>query len=114
MDASNRIVAAILCAALERCAASRISYMQRGVIPGRHMMSNLIDIDEAAQKTSVHSTRGAVVLLDFKAAFPSVDHGFMWETLEAAGIPTNRLPKQCKGVEDKRVHEDEEGPPNTW
>ena len=53
----------------------------------RQMMSNLLDIDEAAQKISVKSRRGATLLLDFEAAFPSMDHGFIWDTLKAVGIP---------------------------
>ena len=27
------------------------------------------------------------MLFDFKAAFPSTDHAFMWEALSSAGIP---------------------------
>ena len=52
-------------------------------------MQNLIDIDAAAQKISVRSSSGAIVLLDFRAAFPSMDHGFIWETLQATGLPAN-------------------------
>jgi endonuclease/exonuclease/phosphatase family metal-dependent hydrolase len=88
VDAANRIVAAIMCAALERCVAARISNMQRGFVPGRQMLLNLIDVDTAAQKISVRSSRGAIVLFDFRAAFPSMNHAFMWETLKEAGIPT--------------------------
>ena len=51
------------------------------------MMANLLDIDEAAQIISVRSTRGAIILLDFKAAFPSMDHAFIWDTLAAVGVP---------------------------
>ena len=87
VDAANRIIAAILCVALERCVGSRISNMQKGFLHGRKMMSNLIDIDEAAQKISIKTSRGAIILLDFRAAFPSMDHTFIWETLEANGLP---------------------------
>ena len=50
-------------------------------------MSNLIDIDEAAQKISIKTSKGAIILLDFRAAFPSMDHGFIWDALEATGLP---------------------------
>jgi hypothetical protein len=49
VDASNRIIAAILCVALERCVGSRIADIQKGFLHGRNVISNLIDIDEAAQ-----------------------------------------------------------------
>ena len=58
VDAANRILAAIFCASLERCVSARISEMQRGFLHGRKMMSNLLDIDEAAHTISVKSTRG--------------------------------------------------------
>jgi hypothetical protein len=87
VDAANRIVAAILCVALERCVGSRISNMQKGFLHGRKMLSNLIDIDAAAQKISIHSSKGAIILFDFKAAFPSMDHQFIWDILEGSGLP---------------------------
>ena len=87
VDAANRIVAAILNTPLERCVGQRISSMQRGFVAGRQMMTNILDIDTAAQIISVKSTRGAIILFDFKAAFPSMDHSFIWETLLVAGIP---------------------------
>jgi endonuclease/exonuclease/phosphatase family metal-dependent hydrolase len=89
VDASNRIVAAIMNVALERCVANKISGMQRGFVPGRQMLLNLIDVDTAAQKISVKSSRGAIILFDFRAAFPSMNHSFIWETLKMAGIPTD-------------------------
>jgi hypothetical protein len=87
VDASNRIIAAILSTAQERCVGSRISDLQNGFVHGRNMMNNLIDIDEAAQKVSINSTRGAILLFDFKAAFPSMDHQFIWDVLDEAGLP---------------------------
>ena len=89
VDAANRIIAAILAVALERCVGTRISEMQKGFLFGRQMMENLIDIDVAAQKISVRSSSGAIVLLDFRAAFPSMDHDFIWDTLLAVGLPAN-------------------------
>ena len=52
------------------------------------MINNVVDIDFAAQKVSIQSKRGAILLLDFKAAFPSMSHDFIWDALRAAGIPT--------------------------
>ena len=88
VDAANRIVAAILCASLERCVGQRISSMQRGFVKGRQMLMNIIDVDTAAQTISIKSNCGAVILFDFKAAFPSMDHSFIWHTLRVGGIPS--------------------------
>ena len=88
VDAANRIVAAILNCALERCVGNRISAMQRGFVSGRQMLMNIIDVDTAAQTISIRSTRGAILLFDFRAAFPSMDHAFIWDTLKFSGIPS--------------------------
>jgi hypothetical protein len=89
VDAANRIVAAILCASLERCVGDRISSMQRGFVKGRQMLMNIIDVDTAAQTVPVKSKSGVIILFDFKAAFPSMDHSFIWHTLRIAGIPSD-------------------------
>jgi hypothetical protein len=39
----------------------------------------------------VKTNAGAILLFDFRAAFPSMDHSFMWETLEAVGFPTEYI-----------------------
>ena len=85
VDAANRIIASILCVAMERCIGKRISKMQKGFLNGRKTMNNLIDIDAAAQKIPIRSSRG--VIFYFKLAFSSMDHSFIWHTLAAAGIP---------------------------
>ena len=39
------------------------------------------------QKVSIKYEVGAIILFDFKAAFPSLDQDFMWDVLETFGIP---------------------------
>ena len=87
VDASNRIIASIFRVALERQVSTWVSSAQTGFLPGRQMLRNVLDVDFAAQKISLKSPRGAILLFDFKAAFPSMSHEFMWETLEAIGLP---------------------------
>ena len=55
------------------------------------MLRNIVEIDWAAHKVSVYSNKGAIILFDFKAAFPSVDHSFMWQALEASGLPISYI-----------------------
>ena len=69
VDAANRIVAAIMNASLERCIGANISKMQRGFVSGRQMLMNIIEVDTAAQKISVRSTYGAIILFDFRHFF---------------------------------------------
>ena len=87
VDASNRIIASVFRVALERCAASWVSKAQRGFLPGRQMLRNILDVDFAAQKISVKTTKGAILLFDFKSAFPSMCHDFIWDALLGIGLP---------------------------
>lgn len=91
VDASNRIIASIFRIVLERQVSSWVSSAQRGFLPGRQMLRNILDVDFAAQKISLKSARGAILLFDFKAAFPSMSHEFMWETLQAIGLPAQYI-----------------------
>ena len=91
VDASNRILASILQVALERNVASWISESQRGFLKGRHLLQNLLDVDFAAQKISIKTNVGAIILFDFRAAFPSLAHDFMWSALAAIGLPDEYL-----------------------
>ena len=50
------------------------------------MLTNVLDIDLAAQQVSIKHMRGAILLFDFKAAFPSVAHAMLWDVLAASGI----------------------------
>ena len=87
VDAANRIIASVFRICLDRVASDWVIDCQRGFLKGRHMLQNIIDLDFAAQKISIKSKRGAILLLDFRAAFPSISHDFMWESLLAMGIP---------------------------
>ena len=91
VDSVNRIIASIFRLALERATACWVSSFQQGFVPGRELLLNVVEVDWAAQKISLTHTRGAIVLLDFKAAFPSVAHDYIWEALTCIGIPASPI-----------------------
>ena len=86
VDASNRILASIFCVVLEKRIGHRLHHAQKGFLKGRQMLRNVLDVDLAAQKVSVRSRSGAIVLFDFRAAFPSLSHDMIWDVLEVAGV----------------------------
>ena len=45
VDASNRLIASIFRIVLERCVAHKISQMQRGFLPNRPMLRNILEVD---------------------------------------------------------------------
>ena len=61
------------------------------------MLMNLIDVDFAAQKISIKSSTGAILLFDFRAAFPSMDHDLF-------GILLKRLAYPYKSLEQFSLH----------
>ena len=72
---------------LERAVGKWVSAAQRGFLQGRQMLHNVLDVDYAAQKISLKCDDGAIMLFDFRAAFPSMDQGYMWDALAAIGLP---------------------------
>jgi hypothetical protein len=68
--------------------------MQQGFIKGRSMVENILKVDLAAKRTLKHRTTdipscGAIVLFDFRAAFPSVDQDFLIRALQKFGFNKN-------------------------
>ena len=86
VDASSRILASKFCAALEKQVGHRIEQAQKGFLKQRQMLRNVLEVDLAAQKISVKSRSGAIMLFDFRAAFPSLSHDMTWDTLEISGV----------------------------
>jgi hypothetical protein len=61
--------------------------MQQGFLKGRSIISNLIDLDTDSMTISLATDRGAAVLFDFKAAFPSISQEYIHRVLERLGMP---------------------------
>ena len=51
------------------------------------MIANIIELEHEAMKAALGKEKAMIVLLDFKAAFPSVSQEFMRTCLGALGIP---------------------------
>jgi hypothetical protein len=61
--------------------------MQQGFLGGRSIIKNLIDVDTEAMTISLKSDRGAIILFDFKAAFPSISQEYIHRVLQRTGMP---------------------------
>jgi hypothetical protein len=68
-----------------------VSEMQRGFLKGRSMIGNIVDVDYEAMTVSLKYERGALILFDFRAAFPSMSHEYMFEVLSRIGVPEDAL-----------------------
>ena len=87
VDTSNRLIANAARFRWEPLLAAWVSPVQQGFLPGRSMLRNVFDIDEAAMTTALAHDDGALLLFDFSAAFPSIAHGFLFASLEHLGLP---------------------------
>ena len=64
---------------------------QRGFLPQRSILSNITEIDEAAQRADLTEDSAGLFLFDFEAAFPSISQTFMFRMLEYIGVPAGAL-----------------------
>jgi len=91
VNTDNRIIAGAIRSKLEPVLARWISHMQHGFLSGRSMLANSVDIQHAAQMVTLQCEKGGLILFDFKAAFPSLNHKYMHTVLEALGLPKDML-----------------------
>ena len=68
-----------------------VSASQKGFLRGRSMLSNVLTVDHEAMRVSLQCKAGAIILFDFKAAFPSVEREFMIESLRWLGMPERQI-----------------------
>lgn len=87
VNTDNRLLAGALRRALEPFLAPWVSQEQRGFLPHRSTLANVVDVEEACRVHAATAARGVAVFFDFKAAFPSLGHAFLFETLAALGVP---------------------------
>ena len=91
VNTDNRILASAARMAWEPLLEKYISKQQQGFLKGRSMLSNIIDIDFQAMTVSLKCEKGAMFFFDFKAAFPSVAHAFLKQSLHLIGVPACAL-----------------------
>ena len=91
VNTDNRLIAGAYRGRLEPIMEPWISLMQRGFLKGRSMIANIVDIDFEAMRISLNCAEGALVLFDFRAAFPSVSHAYLRASLTHIGLPATVL-----------------------
>ena len=77
VNCDNRILANAVRLRVEPLLAEWISPQQRGFVPGRSMLANVVDVDHAMMRAALCNDAGVAVFFDFNAAFPGVSHDFL-------------------------------------
>jgi hypothetical protein len=87
VNTDNRILANFYRRKWEPLLDAWISLSQQGFLPGRSMASNIVGVEASAQEVSLKRSRGGILLLDFKAAFPSISQSFLLKMLGHLHLP---------------------------
>ena len=91
VNTDNRLMCSAARLRWEKAFSTWVSSNQKGFIRGRSMLSNVLTIDHEAMRISLQCNYGAVILFDFKAAFPSIERQFMMRSLRWLGVPARQL-----------------------
>ena len=91
VDTANRILANAYRYRWEPTLAAWVSPEQRGFLPGRSILANVVDVEEAAAEFAMTEDDPAIFLFDFSAAFPSIHQTFLLAALEHIGLPPPAL-----------------------
>ena len=87
VNTDNRLMANAVRLRVEPILEKVISSAQRGFLPGRSMLQNVVEVDCEMRAASLQSDRAAAVFFDFAAAFPSLAHDYMLDVLRLLGLP---------------------------
>ena len=80
-----------------------VTNTQRGFINGRHMLQNLADCEAHSYAASLMPGKAATVLIDYRAAFPSLARAWLFIVLSYMAIP-NSVIEGLKELYRDNVH----------
>jgi hypothetical protein len=91
VDTANRVLANAYRYRWEPTLAAWVSPEQRGFLPGRSILANVLDVEEAAAEYYLTDEDPAIFLFDFAAAFPSVHQTYLIRALQHIGLPPSAI-----------------------
>jgi len=87
-NCDSKLVADALASKIAEAADAAVDALQRAGFKGRNMVGNILEVEVAAAIAAMtSSSKPCLALWDFTAAFPSLEHEFLWMVLEAVGFP---------------------------
>lgn len=86
LDIVYKIIAKVLATRLSAVIKEVIHSNQTAFLKGRNIQDNLRIIHDVINYTKTDNTSGILVALDFKAAFNSIEHHFIWYALQCFGF----------------------------
>ena len=91
VNCDNRLLANAVRMRLESVLSPWVSADQRGFVPGRSMLQNVMDVDGGMMEVALECESGGALFVDFSAAFPSISHEYLKKVLRALSLPAHFL-----------------------
>ena len=85
VNTDNRILANAYRMKWEKFVRNWVSRHQQGFVRGRSILKDVLDIESAALRVGAEGKKGAILLLDFASAFPSISQEFMRDWMDRIG-----------------------------
>lgn len=90
-NVDNRLIASAGRLAWEPLLETWVSQCRRGFLPGRMVPHNVIEAGLVAMRVALKCPKGTLVLLDFRAASPSVSDPFLRRCSTDSGLPKEAI-----------------------
>ena len=85
-NASYKILCKLLANILKPLLGKLISPLQGGFVKGRHILDNVIQVQEAMHSSFLWKEKGMLIKLDMANAFDWVKHSFLFSVLHSFGL----------------------------
>ena len=87
VNTDTRLMANAVRLRVEPLLAQAVSPMQRGFLPGRSMLQNVVEVDGDMRAVSLQTESDGAVFFDFAAAFPSLAHDYLLDVMNSLQLP---------------------------
>ena len=87
MTVDTKMIAKTLADRLTPKLHKLIGREQHAYVPGRLIQDGIGTIQHAIAHLEKKKERGAILAIDFSKAFDTVEHGYLWKTMQEFGIP---------------------------
>ena len=86
-NTDNRLIANAVRARVEIFLGNQAARLQRGFLPGRSVLANLVDIDARMREEALGAVQAGAVLFDIAAVSPFLEHKHLHKASGHLGLP---------------------------